>query len=115
VGAVVAADDAGSGEDIEADAGDVAGETAIAVAEGAGASSPDARPDPWQALMQVGVQFVTALASSNDPRAPAHPWIERDAKTGAQNLKMPLPPPEAARKIADALSGLADMLRGRVG
>jgi superfamily II DNA or RNA helicase len=120
VGAVVAAEEAGAGEDIEdidAAAGDVAGEAAIAQADGAGASAPaqDARPDPWQALVQVGAQFVAALAASNDPRAPAHPWIERDPKTGAQNLKMPLPPPETARKIADALSGFADMLRGRVG
>src|SRR5260370_23102113 len=116
VGAIVAADDAGSGgdvEDIDADAGDGAGKTTIAETEGAAASSRDTRPDPWQALMQVGAQFVAALAAANDPGARAHPWIERDPATGAQNLKMPLPPPETARKIADVLSAFADSLRGR--
>jgi hypothetical protein len=64
-------------------------------------------------LLQVGAQFVAALASANDPSAPAHPWIERDPATGAQSLKMPLPPSEAARQLADTLSTLADSLRGK--
>ncbi len=71
--------------------------------------------DPWQALMQVGVQFAAALASANDPHAAAHPWIERDPATGTRNLKIPLPPPETAKQIADALVALAAGLRGRVG
>ena len=71
-------------------------------------------PDPWHALVQVGAQFVAALAAANDPNAPAHPWIERDPTTGAQNLKMPLPPPETARQLADALSALAERLRGKI-
>ena len=111
---IVTADDAGSGEDAHADVNNGAGETVIAQADGAGASLRDAGPDPWQALVQVGAQFVAALAAANDPRAPAHPWIERDPATGAQNLKMPLPPPETARQLADALSMLADTLRGRI-
>jgi hypothetical protein len=85
---------------------------AIAQADGVGASPRDAGPDPWQALMQVGAQFIAALAATNDSSAPAHPWIERDPATGAQNLKVPLPPPETARQLADALSALADSLRG---
>jgi superfamily II DNA or RNA helicase len=110
---IVAADGAGSGEDKTAAANRGAGETVIAQADGAGASSRDAGPDPWQALVQVGAQFVAALAAANDPGAPAHPWIERDPVSGAQSLKMPLPPPEIARQLADALSALADGLRGR--
>jgi superfamily II DNA or RNA helicase len=111
---IVTADDAGSGEDINANVNVGAGETAIAQADGAGASSRDAGPDPWQALVQVGAQFIGALAAANDPSAPAHPWIERDPATGAQNLKMPLPPPETARQLANALSALADTLRGKI-
>ena len=96
--------------------------TNIVTAEDAGSAAELAVPqppreaalDPWQALMQVGAQFVAALASANDPSAPAHPWIERDAATGAQNLKIPLPPPETARQLANALSALADSLRGRI-
>jgi superfamily II DNA or RNA helicase len=69
-------------------------------------------PDPWQTLVQVGAQFVAALGAANDPKAPAHPWIEHDPATGARSLKMPLPPPETARLLADTLSALADSLRG---
>ncbi len=111
---IVTADDVGSVEDANADVTVGSDETAIAQADGAGASSRDAGPDPWQALVQVGAQFVAALAAANDPNAPAHPWIERDPETGAQSLKMPLPPPETARQLADALSALADSLRGKI-
>lgn len=69
--------------------------------------------DPWQALTQVGAQLVSALATTNDPAAPAHPWIAQDPATGARSLKLPLPPPETARRLADAFSALADVLRGK--
>ena len=85
---------------------------ADAMARSSGKASPPAAADPWQTLMQVGVQFVSALASAGDPKAPAHPWVERDPATGAQSLRMPLPPPNAALRIADALSMLAERLRG---
>ena len=82
---------------------------------GSGAPPRDTASDPWQALVQVGAQFVAALAAANDPKLPAaHPWIERDPATGAQSLKMPLPPPETARQLANALSALADSLRGKI-
>lgn len=113
VGNIATADDAGPEEDVNADVNDAMGETAVAQADWAGASLRDAAPDPWQALVQVGAQFIAALTAANDPGAPAHPWIERDPATGAQNLKMPLPPPETARQLADALSALADSLRGK--
>jgi len=112
-GTIVAADKAGFREDSEADVNGGAGETVIVRADGATVSSRDFGPDPWQALVQVGMQFAAALASAGDPDAPAHPWIERDAATGMQNLKMPLPSPETAKQLADALSALADSLRGR--
>src|ERR1019366_8472453 len=112
VGNIVTADDARSAEDVNADVNIGAGEMAIAWTDGAEAPPRDTGPDPWQALVQVGAQFVAALAAANDPNAPAHPWIERDPATGAQNLKMPLPPPEPARQLANALSALADSLRG---
>jgi SNF2 family DNA or RNA helicase len=75
----------------------------------------DTGADPWQALAQLGAQFVAALAAANNPDAPAHPWIERDPTTSEQSLKVPLPPPEIARQLANALSALADGLRGRIG
>jgi superfamily II DNA or RNA helicase len=76
------------------------------------ASERESAPDPWQFLLQAGTQFASALASANDPKAAAHPWIERDPAGGAASLKFPLPPPETVKLIANALSALADGLRG---
>ncbi|MGB8398319.1 DEAD/DEAH box helicase [Bradyrhizobium sp.] len=108
------ADGAAAAEDVGADVEISAGEIAAARTDGPRASPRDMGSDPWQALMQVGAQFVAALAAANNPTAAAHPWIERDPATGAQSLKMPLPAPETARQLANALSALADGLRGRV-
>ena len=114
VRAIVTADEARSGEDVNADVNIGAGEMAIARTDDAGAPPRDTGPDPWQALVQVGAQLIVALSAANDPDAAAHPWIERDPVTGAQNLKMPLPAPETARQLANVLSALADSLRGKV-
>jgi SNF2 family DNA or RNA helicase len=97
---------------VGADARVGADETAIGTATSAAAV------DPWGALLQFGAQFAAALgatgaAGSADQDQPSHPWIERDPQTGARNLKLPLPPPETARQIADALSAMAQALRGR--
>ena len=102
---IVTADDAGSPEDLDAEVNAPAGTPAIGSANGS---------DPWQALALIGAQFIGALAAANDPSSPAHPWIERDPVSGARSLKMPLPPPETARQIANALSALADGLRGTI-
>jgi hypothetical protein len=112
---IATADDAGSVEDVNADVDIGAGPGAMAVVRTDGSATPprDTGSDPWQALAQVGAQFIAALAAANDPNAAAHPWIERDPTTGVQSLKMPLPPPETARQLANALSALADGLRGR--
>jgi superfamily II DNA or RNA helicase len=101
--------------DGDADASTGAREMAAARTNGSPAAPRHTDPDPWQALAQVGTQFIAALAAANNPNAPAHPWIERDKSTGAQHLKMPLPPPETTRQIANALVALADSLRGRLG
>lgn len=69
--------------------------------------------DPWQALAQVGAQLISALTAVNDPAAAAYAWIERDSTTGKRTLKIPLPPPETAKRLAEALSVLADALRGQ--
>ncbi len=109
--AVTPAEEVRSSSNAEnADAEVGAGEESTARSNGSAAPTHDA--DPWQALMQLGAQFVSALASAKNPNAPAHPWIERDPVTGSKNLKMPLPPPETAKRIADALSSLADSMRG---
>ena len=75
------------------------------------APAASAAVDPWQALVQIGAQLVSAMTAANDSSAPAHPWIEKDPNSGARTLRVPLPPPETARQIADALSVLAATLR----
>jgi hypothetical protein len=113
VGRIAAADVAGpevkAGVNIDSD------EAAITPSGRSGASSGATSSDPWQALLQLGVQFIGALTAANGPDAIAHPWIERDQATGAQNLKIPLPPAAVAKQLADALSSLADGLRGKIG
>jgi hypothetical protein len=102
---IVTVDDAGSLEDVNAEVNAAAGTMAVGPIDGS---------DPWHALAQIGAQFIGALAAANDPNVPAHPWIERDPVSGAQSLKMPLPSLETARQIANALSALADGLRGKI-
>ena len=111
---IVTADDAGLVDDVGAEATSRADDTVAARATRSNAASRDTGSDPWQALAQIGAQFVAALAAANDPNAIAHPWIERDPVTGAQSLKMALPAPETAKQLANALSALADGLRSRM-
>ncbi len=107
-------DGTGLAADVGAEANVDGGEVATARTVERAAPPRDANSDPWQALVQVGTQFIAALAAANDPNAVAHPWIERDTTTGAQCLKMLLPSPETAKQLANALSALADGLRGRI-
>ena len=86
-----------------------AGDTA---AEARDVALDEVSADPWSVLLQVGAQFISALAATGGSSAVSHPWIERDPATGARNLKVPLPPPDKAKQLADALSVLADTLRG---
>jgi len=74
-------------------------------------ASTDMDADPWQVVVQIGAQLLSALAETRDAATPAHPWIECDPATGMRNIKVPLPPPQTARRLADALSALADALR----
>ena len=114
--AVTPSEEVGTGIDAADDgepAGDVKAEADIGAGDAARSNGPATPPsDPWLALVQVGAQLVSVLAAANDPKAPAHPWIERDPATGTRSLKMPLPPPEVARQLADALAALAAGLRG---
>jgi superfamily II DNA or RNA helicase len=107
---IVVDDDAESTEQLKTDTG----EMTSARTEGPASPPHDTGPDSWQTLMQVGARFIGALVAAHDPQASAHPWIERDPVTGAQSLRMPLPPPETTRQLANALSALADTLRGKI-
>ncbi|MBX9825818.1 MAG: DEAD/DEAH box helicase [Xanthobacteraceae bacterium] len=109
---VVVDENAEFAEDADADVGVDAGRPAGARTAGAGAPQRETAPDPWQALIQIGAQFMAALAVANGPDSRAHSWIERDPSTGVKNLKVPLPDPQTAKQLADAFSVLADSLRG---
>jgi len=65
-----------------------------------------------QPLLQMGIKLISALASASTADG-EHPWIERDPHSGGRSLKLPMPPPELAAPLADALSALAGMLRGK--
>lgn len=107
---VVVAGDTSPAEDAKVDA-DIGAEAAARSNGRVMPRSGDPGPDPWLALVQMGAQFVAALGAANDPKAAAHPWIERDPATGVRSLKMPLPPPETVQQLAETLSALAAGLR----
>ncbi|MCO5100250.1 MAG: DEAD/DEAH box helicase [Burkholderiaceae bacterium] len=77
----------------------------------ASAALPEADADPWGVLLQAGVQLASALRAAGDTESALHPWLERDPATGARSLKLPLPSPQTTRRLADALSAIADSLR----
>ena len=107
----VAAGDTALVENADVDETIGAAEVAAARTGGSAAQLRGSAPNPWQSLMQVGAQFIAALAAAHESDAAEHPWIERNPVTGAQSLKIPLPPPETARHLANALSALAGSLR----
>ncbi|MGB5102510.1 MAG: DEAD/DEAH box helicase, partial [Steroidobacteraceae bacterium] len=93
-------------------AGDIASVATACAPEAAAPAVPEAEVDPWAVLLQTGAQLVSALSAAGAAEATPHPWIERDPATGACNLRLPLPPPQTARRLADAISVIADSLRG---
>jgi superfamily II DNA or RNA helicase len=93
-------------------ASDIASTAGTSASEGAAPAQQDRGVDPWAVLLQAGAQLVSALSAAGDAEAASHSWIERDPATGARSLRLPLPPPETARRLADALSVIADSLRG---
>jgi len=98
---------ASSPAEIAKDAVDVAAPRSEPVA----APVASAVANPWDALTAISAQLVAALGAAGNVNSAAHPWVERDPVTGAQSLKLPLPPPETVQSIADVLTALASTLR----
>jgi hypothetical protein len=69
-----------------------------------------AAPDPWSGLLQFGTALASALSEPGDGPAAAHPWVVRDDATGQRSLKLPLPPPETAKRLADVLATISNVL-----
>lgn len=81
-------------------------------APGPGPTPASVPADPWTALLDVGSQLIAAFAGGGQAGSmSSRSWVERDSATGAYSLKLPLPPPETARRLADALSAVANALR----
>jgi SNF2 family DNA or RNA helicase len=104
---------AGAGAMGEVNADTTVGGHETVPASGVIAPSRDASLDPWHALVQMGAQLFTAIAAANGSNSTVHSWIDRDPSTGAQTLRLPLPPPETAKQLADVFAALAESLRGR--
>jgi superfamily II DNA or RNA helicase len=79
-----------------------------AVAPGATA----ANTDPWSGLLRFGAELAAAMTSPDNGPGTTHPWVERDPATGVRSLKVPLPPADTGKRLADALALLADALLG---
>jgi superfamily II DNA or RNA helicase len=69
--------------------------------------------DAWAPLLNAGLALITELARRGEGTHSAVPaaWIERDAATGRECLKLPLPQPEVIERVAEALGTLARALR----
>ena len=89
----------------------------VSVARSNGSAAPprDTGSDPWQALVQVGAQFVAALAAANDPDG-SGASLDR-ARSGHRRAKPQNAAAGAGRprdNSPNALSALADSLRGKI-
>ena len=98
--------------DVVAAAGSLASAAAASPRKADAPARQQAVADPWGVLVQAGTQLISALRIAGDSQAPSHPWLERDPATGACSLRLPLPAPAQARQLADAVSAIADSLRG---
>ena len=66
--------------------------------------------DPWAGLVQTGLAFLqnlsVAASAAKGGNGSPNPLVERDAKTGAPFLKLPMPSPDALQQLMAALSAL---------
>jgi len=78
----------------------------------AAAPQPAPAADPWAALLDAGVAVLSELARrGSEPAATSAAWIEPDAATGRDVLKLPLPDPATLERVAHSLGLLARALR----
>ena len=78
------------------------------------AATPEAVQNPWAPLLQAGLQLAQVLSAVSNggtsPSASSASWVERDARTGRQYLRLPLPDPGAVQALATALSRLMETI-----
>lgn len=94
---VTAAEEAGpaGATDVASAPGGRASDIPVVAAEEGAAAARDAASDPWQALLQLGAEFIGSVAGSGSR---GQLRIERDPTNGSQSLRVPLPSPEIANR-----------------
>lgn len=82
------------------------------------AMPPAPQPEAWNALFTMGAELLTrfgqslqAPKSGAQAAAPLSRLLSRNDTTGQPELRIPLPDPETADKIAGLLSGIGDVLK----
>jgi len=83
---------------------------------GAGGPSEPVQ-NPWAPLLQAGLELAKVLSAASNGSTAAAPasnampsWIEKDARTGREYLRLPLPDPGAVQALATALSKLMESI-----
>jgi superfamily II DNA or RNA helicase len=92
----------------------------------AGMAKPaSAAPNPWNDVLEAGLGLFGKVAQALQPAGESFPDIlarisaatssalAKNEQTGTAELRIPLPDPDTINRIADALGGLAGLLRGR--
>jgi len=84
-----------------------------------------AAPNPWDAVLAVGLDLFGKVAQALQPAggaprdlvsqvsAVAASAVAKNEKTGAAELRIPLPDADTMNRLAEALGGLAELLRGK--
>ena len=80
-------------------------------------ATPGPAQSPWALLLQSGLELAQALSAASNGSTAAAPtssampsWVEKDARTGRQYLRLPLPDPGAVQALATALSKLMESI-----
>ena len=73
--------------------------------------------NPWAPLLQAGLELAKVLSAASNGSTAAAPasnampsWVEKDARTGREYLRLPLPDPGAVQALATALSKLMESI-----
>lgn len=83
-----------------------------------------AMPDPWQDVLSAGLDLFGKIAQALQPEKaaktgttgflpPPENLLAKNDKTGAPELRIPLPDPDTMNRIAEVLEGLTGMLRNK--
>jgi hypothetical protein len=89
--------------------GDIVARIGSLLTQGEARQAGPASTDPWAPLLDAGLSLIAELARRDgDAGSASTPWIERDAATGRDCLKLPLPEPATLDRIAQALGRAGD-------